>query len=252
MSSTQEQVFTFLEKCEELKNCKFIMATTKIKDLLKCIVNSPELYRLFDTVTKDYDYLSAKANCLVTSRDGVIKKSYVVLPKTVGQRLAFIFCLLVEFDRDTLNFNDFLQTYFAEDGSYVSSYRAFCKKIIDSFEDVIRQTFKSRLENEEGYAEAEPICGVYTANSERARLISDLSLAIAGEKQFIAQSSIPEDDKEGAYKMLSELLSAVRAGNEKLIDALICGYNYCVLYHRCVSDGIAPLIETLAEYEQTL
>ncbi len=104
------------------------MATTKIKDLLKCIVNSPELYRLFDTVTKDYDYLSAKSKCLVRSGDGFSGKNYVVLPKTVGQRLAFIFCLLVEFDRDTLNFNDFLQIYFSEDGSYISSYRAFCNK----------------------------------------------------------------------------------------------------------------------------
>lgn len=47
MSGTKEQVLTFLEKCEELKKCKFIMATSKIKDLLKCIVNSPDLYKLF-------------------------------------------------------------------------------------------------------------------------------------------------------------------------------------------------------------
>ena len=91
MLSTQEQVFTFLEKCEELKKCKFIMATTKIKDLLKCIVNSPELYRLFDTVTKDYDYLSAKSKCLVRSGDGFYGKNYVFLTKSVVKRVAFIF-----------------------------------------------------------------------------------------------------------------------------------------------------------------
>lgn len=241
-----------MEKCEELKNCKFIMATTKIKDLLKCIVNSPQLYRLFDTVTKDYDYLSAKSKCLVKADNGVSGKNYVVLPKTVGQRLAFIFCLLVEFDRDTLNFNDFLQTYFSEDGSYISSYRAFCKKIIDSFEDVIRQTFKDSIDlgadSEEIYHPAEAA----GANSERARLITDISLAIEGEKQFISQSGMPKEDKEGAYRILSELLVAVRCGNEKLIDALICGYNYCALYNRCVSDGIAPLIQSLSEFEETL
>ncbi len=252
MLSTQEQVFTFLEKCEELKKCKFIMATTKIKDLLKCIVNSPEMYRLFDTVTKDYDYLSAKSKCLVRSGDGFSGKNYVVLPKTVGQRLAFIFCLLVEFDRDTLNFNDFLQIYFSEDGSYISSYRAFCNKIIDSFEEVIRQAFKNQLGLDEDEEGVRPIMEIYGSNSERARLITDISLAIEGEKQFIGRSSMPKEDKEGAYRMLSELLSAVRSGNEKLIDALICGYNYCALYNRCVSDGIAPLIQALSEYEDTL
>ena len=56
MSSTKEQALLFLEKCDELKKCKFIMATSKIKDILKCIVNSPDLYRLFETVTKDFSY----------------------------------------------------------------------------------------------------------------------------------------------------------------------------------------------------
>ena len=112
MPNTKEQVLSFLEKCEELKNCKFIMATTKIKDLLKCIVNCPELYRLFETVTKNFDYPAAKSECLVSVNDGVLPTDCVVLPETVGRRLAFIFCLLVEFDKDTVNFNDFLRLYF--------------------------------------------------------------------------------------------------------------------------------------------
>ena len=109
MTDTKEQILSFLEKCEELKSCKFIMATTKIKDLLKCIVNCPELYRLFETVTRKFDYPAAKEQCLISVDDGVLPQSYVMLPQTVGARLAFIFCLLVEFDKNTLNFNDFLR-----------------------------------------------------------------------------------------------------------------------------------------------
>ena len=41
-------------------------------------------------------------------------------------------------------------------------------------------------------------------------------------------------------------------GDEELIDALICGYNYFILYNKCVSDGVAPLIESLVEFEQAL
>ena len=61
-----------------------------------------------------------------------------------------------------------------------------------------------------------------------------------------------KEDKEGGFKMLDELLNAVKYGNEPLIDALISGYNYFVLYHKCVSEQIAPLIESLAEYEKVL
>ncbi len=248
MSSTKEQVLTFLEKCGELKKCKFIMATTKIKDLLKCIVNSPELYGLFDTVTKDFDYLYEKEKCLISVDDGVIVKNRVILPRTVGQRLAFIFCLLVEFDKDTLNFNDFLQTYYADDGSYFSSYRAFCDQIINSLEELIKQVFKDSLEGEF----SDDSDKLPKNNIAKSNLISEISLAIESERQYIMHSPIPKEEKEGGNKILIELLKAVKSGNEKLIDALICGYNYYILYNKCVSDGIAPLIETLAEYEEML
>ena len=119
------------------------MATTKIKDLLKCIVNCPELYRLFETVTKNFDYPAAKSECLVSVNDGVLPTDCVVLPETVGRRLAFIFCLLVEFDKDTVNFNDFLRLYFPEDGSYFASYRAFCNIIIKGFRNASCKCLKT-------------------------------------------------------------------------------------------------------------
>ncbi len=245
MNSTKEQVLTFLDKCEELKKCKFIMATTKIKDILKCIVNSPDLYMLFDTVTKDFDYLKEKSKCLVTLNDGYVNKSYVILPRTIGQRLAFIFCLFVEFDRDTLNFNDFLQNYFVEDGSYFESYRAFCKTIVDCLEDLIRQVFNEAVENSSKE-------GKFAPDSVRSDLIAEISYSIANEKKHLMRSSIPLVEKEGGYRILSELMNAVKMGDEELIDALICGYNYYVMFNKCVSDGVASLIESIAEFEETL
>ena len=241
MSSTKEQVLTFLEKCGELKKCKFIMATTKIKDLLKCIVNSPELYKLFDSVTKNFDYIEQKSKCFVTKNDGFFNRNYIVLPQTVGQRLAFIFCLLVEFDRDTLNLNDFLQKYFPEDGSYFASYQAFCRVIVSNLEELIRQVFKDKIESE-------PISG----NSPRANLLSSVLISIEAEKQYISETAISEDEKNSSYKMLSALSGAVKKGDEDLIDALICGYNYFILFNKCVSDNVASLIEMLAQFEPIL
>ena len=239
MKDTKEQIAEFFESCEELKKCKFIMATTKIKDLLKCIVNCPDLYRLFEAVTKNFNYPVVKAQCLVTENDGPFARSYVTLPQTVGERLAFIFCLLVEFDKDTINFNDFLRRFYPEDGSYFASYHAFCNSIIKSLQDAVAQVFKEEL--------SAPVPEV--ANPVKAQLLSALNLGISEEMQFISQSSISEDDKEGGLKILAELFKAVRAENEELIDALLCGYNYFLLYHRCVSDSLKALIETVGEYE---
>ena len=184
MPNTKEQVLSFLEKCEELKNCKFIMATTKIKDLLKCIVNCPELYRLFETVTKNFDYPAAKSECLVSVNDGVLPTDCVVLPETVGRRLAFIFCLLVEFDKDTVNFNDFLRLYFPEDGSYFASYRAFCNIIIKGLQECVLQVFKDELD---AVPSSEP-------NSDKAEILSALEMSISQEMYFIADYAMPAED----------------------------------------------------------
>jgi len=222
MKSTKDQILEFLDKCDELTKCKFIMATTKIKDLLKCIVNSPELYTLFDTVTKDFNYVEQKPMCLIRDSHNSGK---VILPQTVGQRLAFIFCLLVEFDRDSLNFNEFLEAYFREDGSYFESYRAFCIELERRKDD--------------------------GANTQKAKLISSIALSVEAEKQFISTSA-PKEERESAVKMLDALVKAVKSEDEEMIDAVICGYNYFILYNRCVSDEVASLIEFISEYEKLL
>lgn len=255
MESVKNQINDFLNKCEELKNCKFIMATTKIKDLLKSVVNSAELYQLFYTVSSSFNYLEAKRKCFVDVNDGVISHNYIVLPETVGDRLAFIFCLLVEFDKDTINFNEFLQHYFAEDGSYYSSYHAFCDKVIVSLETLIKEIFAEELAESDNRPAAtaeirQP--DALPANGRDARRLSEISLLIAQEKQFILESAIPSEDKEAGYKMLTELYNAVKNANINLIDALVCGYNYYVLYNNSISESVKSLVEAIGEYEQVL
>ena len=241
MKSTKEQVLEFLEKCDELTKCKFIMATTKIKDLLKCIVNSPELYGLFERVTKNFNYPEQKSKCLLSGKGASAGK--VVLPQTVEQRLAFLFCLLVEFDRDTINLSDFLHTYFHEDGSYFESYKAFCNTIIVGLSNSVKQAFNELLNDGDDSEVA--------SNSEKLNLLSVIALTIEAEKDYILNVA-PRDEREGALKMLDALSLAVRQENEELIDALICGYNYFVLYNRCVSDNVASLIELISEFEKLL
>lgn len=245
---TKEQVLSFFEKCEELKNCKFIMATSKIKDVLKCIVNCPDLYRLFSEVTKNFNYLATRAQCLVTENDGVYKHSYCVLPQAVDKKLAFCFCLFVEFDKDTLNFNEFLRIYFPEDGSYFASYHSFCDTVVNGMQDAIAQVFSEELQQPSRYTEN----GI-SVNSAKAGLISALDLSISEEKQYIsANRGIPEEEKEGGLEILTQLFEAIKNENVPLINALICGYNYFVLYNKCVSEGVATLIQEITSYEQLL
>lgn len=252
MEDVRGQLKDFLEKCEEVKNCKFIMATTKIKDLLKSIVNSRALYQLFTSVSVEFDYLTAKAQCLLDVSDGFNNKGVVILPEAAQDKLAFIFCLLVEIDRDTINFNWFLQKYFSDDGSFYGSYYAFCDLIIDNLEKIIRSVFAKELA-EDGGVEAPSVEDETQPASQpdpaRARMFSGISLLIAQEKQFILESSIPAEDKEAGYKMLSEIEKSLKSGNFELANALVCGYNYYILYNNSISQNVGTLFESIEEYE---
>lgn len=245
---TKEQVLSFFEKCEELKSCKFIMATAKIRDLLKCIVNCPDLYCLFSEVTKNFNYPETRSQCLITKTDGVYKRSYCVLPAPIDKRLAFCFCLLVEFDSETIDFNEFLRVYFPEDGSYFASYHAFCDLVINGMQNALSEVFAEELKEAPSAAQ-----GGISVSTAKAGMISALELAISEEKQYIsANRNIPDEEKEGGLAMLTQLYEAIKSENAPLINALICGYNYYVLYNKCVSDGIAALIQEIASFEQLL
>lgn len=247
MATIKEQVLDFSEKCDELKNCKFIMATTKIGEILKSIVNSSELYQLFQEVTENYDYVAAQKQCFVTRNDTAVAKSYLVLPDKVGDRLAFIFCLLVEFDNNTINFNEFLQQFYAEDGSYYASFHAFCDDVINSFQSLVLSVFEDELNA------ITTVNGRYAANPDKASMLSVISMMLASERDYITKATLLSDvEKETAIGILTQIETAVRKDDVRQLDALISGYHYFILYKQCISETVSSLIETLGEYEELI
>lgn len=229
------------------------MATTKIKDLLKSIVNSADLYELFNTVAANFDYVAAKQTCFVEAEGGY-GNSKLVLPDTIGDRLAFIFCLLVEFDRNDVNFNAFLQKYYPKDGSYYASYQLFCDEVIGSLEVIICDIYAEELSEGEN-PEALPAPAIQAqlppvtekAPAKIAASINTVCMFIESEKECVENSDLDGEEKEAARTILESLLAAVRARDAHNIKALICGYNYLVMYTQFVSDGLPALFEALGD-----
>ncbi len=254
METTKTQLKGFLNKCREVRNCKFIMATTKIKDLLKAIVNSADLYELFNTVAANFDYVAAKQTCFVEAEGGY-GNCKLVLPDTIGDRLAFIFCLLVEFDRNDINFNAFLQTYYPKDGSYYASYQLFCDEVIGSLEVIICDIYAAELaegENPEALpAPAKqaqlPPAAPKAQSAKIAASVNTVCMFIESEKESVESSQLNAEEKEAARTILESLTAAVRAGDAQNIKALICGYNYLVTSTEFVSDTLSALFEALGD-----
>lgn len=266
VKTVKEQITDFLGKCEEVKNCKFIMATTRIKDLLKSIVNSPELYELFNTVAANFDYNAAKQQAFLEVDSAFYGNSRIVLPDTVGDRLAFIFCLLVEIDRNDVNLNVFLQKFYPKDGSYYASYHLFCDEVIGSLENIICDIYSKEL------AEVEPIMieaapaveelpetvetdeadDAKAMDSDTIMLLNAVSIMIVSERDNIEASVLEEDEKLAGSIILNALLEAVKNGDATMIQALTCGYNYFAQQNQFISQTFNELFEALGSYIDAL
>ena len=237
MADSANEINNFLEKCRELEKCKFIMASTKISDLLKAIVSSRQLYDLFMAVMADFDYEAAKASCLNDGRNSYSRRGSFRLPQSEGDKLAFIFCLLADIDGGSINFNAFLQRYFSEDGSFVASYRAFVAAVVMPIKQIVSSVFSEEIKNEEA-----------PSLEDGARLsgeLAALSVLITREQQFLLSSALPEEDKETGVKMLGDIFCMLKEGRADIANSLVNGYNYYILYNNTISPDIQTLFEAI-------
>lgn len=148
----------FFDKCDEYIRSSFILARPRLVELLKSITASPHLTEAFTAVVSGFDYAKAKSRCLVTVGTKENPKRKLLLPRDPSDKLAFIFLLLCDFEKETISFNQFLFTYFDRDGNYTASFAAFCGEVIVPFRDIIYEAF---------YGDAESLAAHgYTAAAE--------------------------------------------------------------------------------------
>ena len=89
-----EDLASFKSAADELLSCKFILAEKRISELLKTIAANKELVELFKTALSGYNYAVEFNKSRVASKG----KVRLELPKNQARKIAYVFCLLMEFD----------------------------------------------------------------------------------------------------------------------------------------------------------
>ena len=201
MDTGREQIDLFLRRCDEVMQSKFIIAESKISELLKSIATSDLLYAFFRDLTKDFDYAAAKRRYLHYAPDSS-QKNRLLFPDDPAEMLAFIFCLLVDIDNRDPDLSDFLQRYFYEDGSFYESFYAFCNQVIKPFKNAVKVMFRH---------------GVFRASSDRRVSFAPL---VAAERDSVYASRLSDADKVDALLILNALAGA----KEETRAALLAGY----------------------------
>ncbi len=157
-----DEINEFLRACNDLINSNFILSKSKLTEIFKTIAASEDLKNLFYRSVEGYRYCEAKQKYFVSSFDGKKMRSIVVLPDSVKERVAFIFCLLVELEKDCveigsdkLSFENFLDKYFNAFGDFGKSFLLFCEKIILPFRLAVARLYHEMFESSDEEIEEE-------------------------------------------------------------------------------------------------
>ncbi len=141
-----EELNLFLTRIDEFIDGQYILADIKIVNLLKSIAYSKTLLAIFENCLKDFNYLDAKRQYLVKSKNLSDEKGEFVLPSSSRDLLAFVFTLLMEVDSREVNLNEFVNKYFYVDGSFSSAYSKFITDMIKPFKNAVKILMESVIE----------------------------------------------------------------------------------------------------------
>ena len=214
MDTSREQIALFLRRCDELMQSKYIIAGTKIGELLQSIAMSDLLYAFFRDATAHFDYAGAKRKYMNFAPYGDAQKK-LLFPEDPVERLAFVFCLFMEFDNKTMDLGWFLQEYFYEDGSFYESFYAFCNQVVKPFRNAVKVMFD------------EPPRGRPARNPAPQAAVPQEKLpftpqCIEEEKKLVYSSALAPADKVDALLLLNALAAAKTV---PLRCALLSGYD---------------------------
>ena len=219
MTASAQQINRFLKACDKLMNEKYMVADTRIQEVLRSIGESRALTDLFASATERFDYPAAKKMYLRFPASPMSAHGKAFLPKDRVEVVAFVFCLLVDIDAGRIKFDDFLLRYFYEDGSYTASFSLFAERLLRPFRDIVQECFPDV---------AKPVRPESTAQKARKRsasLETFAALAIE-ERERLKSVSLSAVDAAAGDALLSEMIQAAGKDDVPLAKALASGYNY--------------------------
>ena len=220
MEEKYERIARFLESCTSLMQCDYRLAGAKITEILQDIASSKELTQLFTAVTKGFNYAAANRDYLRYPASPGATHGAAYLPAERKDVLAFVFCLLVEFDAGTKKLDDFLLRY----GSYTAGFLIFTDRVIKPFRDIVADCFpelsgaaETHVAEAPGPAEADPFARV--------------PAMIAAERTRFASFSLGEEGSAAAQLIFTGLLSAGERRDTAAFTAMLAGYKYLLRFY---------------------
>lgn len=211
----------FLSACEALKNCKYVLAESKITALLKSIADNKQLYSMFAVSLYGFDYSRTFSSC--------VNNGTFVLPTEQKKAVALIFRILLDIDNGKIELRNFLEAYFYSP-MINESYARFCLEIITPFQSYCRTLFAQPMS-----MQSIPKLGAENAYAEVSdKFRTDLkteALDCVATLIDIAENTLNIEIERAEYTAcLNGLTRAINDGDYENIISAFLGVKYAVAY----------------------
>ncbi len=213
----------FIIACEDLKNCKFIIAESKIAALLKSIADNKQLYSMFGAALYGFDYKTTFTEC--------VGNNSFVLPTDPKTAIALVFRILMDIDGGQMPLRNFLEAYFYSE-SLNESYARFGLDIITPFERYCRMFFSKADAPNEALPDDCVMAKQYdTLNDKYLNdLKSDALGCVASLIDYADKHITGVIDRAEYNACLNGLIKAIKSQDSDNVISAFLGVKYAVAY----------------------
>lgn len=137
----RSEIDKFLEACDDLLNCKFLVAEYKIQRLLQQLASASDVCSLVGECLEQFNRDREFAKTFVQDGQGDF---VCLMPSEEYKVIALVFCTLVDIENKKIDFVDFIKRFF---GREENPFKAFLDTMIVPFKKLIEEAF-SYAEND--------------------------------------------------------------------------------------------------------
>ena len=257
MRTREESLNNFSKLVGDLIDSNYLMASTKIFDVITAVNTSKLLTEIFKYFTDGFNFEEVLTNCF--NEEGGVKK--FVLPTKGTDVLALVYLLLREINFKNLQLADLLE-YFDASKNYDVAFKAFGEQVLLPFKTCVYQVgrvvINSTQSEGEAQAEAQKLAELENqkalANSANkvdevpvsklpmnTRLIRLLDL----DKLSIVQSRISKEDKNELLYVLDLFINEIKKGDSEKINLAYLAYFYALKPYRRIQNNVKEITAIL-------
>lgn len=212
-----KEIEQFLNACDELIDCKFLVAEYKLSKMLKALASAQDVCNLVGECLEQFnrDREFAKAYC--EDRHG---NFFVDMPEEEFKIIALVFCTLVDIDGKKIDFTDFVMRFF---GHEENAYKSFVDTMIIPFKNLIAEAFSCEELPSEGVAQAEEEEDIpEKEEGDKFDLAQRVAVQILSEIQFLRQ----DENVVMVSQIARAIVKTSSMKDEEVTSSLICGLKF--------------------------